>query len=163
MVGTASHSLEKNIAALRSYAARLTGNRPEADDLLNETIARYLAADGPQQTIEDEYAWLHVIMRNTWFNTLRVQKSLVPLTEECSNDMVSESAMNSAVVAREMCKAIASLPKKLQDVICAHVEDDGSPIRMGRRLGVSTVTVRTRLNTARRVLRSRLELNEAWA
>ncbi len=161
MVGTASHSLEKNIASLRSYAARLTSNRPEADDLLNETIARYLAADGAEQAIENECAWLCVIMKNTWINALRARRPTAPSPDEYSGEVVGEWYVDSLTAQCDMRRAIDSLPQKFQDVIRAHVAEDGSQERVGRRLGISGVTAWTRLQKARRVLRSRLESNDA--
>ncbi len=159
----AANDVGTYLKPLRSYAARLTGNRHEADDLLNETIARYLAAKGPERAIENECAWLYVIMKNTWVNALRARRPTGPSPDRYSGEAVGEWYVASMLAERDMRRAIDSLPQKCQDVIRAHVAEDGSPERVGRRLGISRVTAWTRLQKARRVLRSRLEPNAAWA
>ncbi len=154
---------ELDLAKLRSYAVRLTGHRDDAQDLLHDTLVRYLTARTPEAEIENTTAWLHTIMRNTWFNARRATKAKESLPKGYERGVVDEWCVDSTIVERDMRRAMDSLPKNLQDVVHAHVVEEGSSERVGRRLGISRVTARTRMQDARRALRSRLETNEAWA
>src|ERR1700760_29790 len=63
------------IDELYSYARRLTRNRSEAEDLVQETYVRALRAMGRLRPDSNLKSWLSTIMRNIWFNQLRQQRA----------------------------------------------------------------------------------------
>jgi RNA polymerase sigma-70 factor (ECF subfamily) len=56
------------IARLRGHALRLTRNHADAEDLLQDTMARAFAKFDTFQTGTDVVAWLHRIMTNIYIN-----------------------------------------------------------------------------------------------
>lgn len=56
---------------LRAFARSLCGNRDKADDLVQEAIARALAAERSYTPGTNFKAWIFTILRNLYFNDIR--------------------------------------------------------------------------------------------
>lgn len=63
--------IEKLIPDLKAYAVALCGDRDQADDLVQEAIARALEADKALKTSEDLRPWLFRVLRNYFFDEQR--------------------------------------------------------------------------------------------
>ncbi len=146
--------LEASIPVLNAYARRMTGGRPEAEDLVQETIARALAGrrgfDGANMT-----GWLLTILKNHFLNELR-KKSL----RRKRRDQVAASscgvwtaqvppAPDSRWVGQDAVEAVDRLIPEYRDVVLA-VEVEGLRYReAAARLGCPIGTVMSRLHRAR--------------
>jgi RNA polymerase sigma-70 factor, ECF subfamily len=58
---------------LYSYAMAMSKNRVEAEDLVQETYVRALQAAGRLKPDSNIKSWLFTILRNLWFNQLRMR------------------------------------------------------------------------------------------
>ena len=63
--------LEKETSRLRRYARASTGDRPRADDLVQDTLVRAITKQNCWQPGTDLRAWLFTIMHNQNVNVVR--------------------------------------------------------------------------------------------
>ncbi|WP_419903247.1 RNA polymerase sigma factor [Kiloniella sp.] len=63
--------IEKLIPDLKAYAVALCGDRDQADDLVQEAIARALEADKGLKSADDLRPWLFRVLRNYFFDEQR--------------------------------------------------------------------------------------------
>ncbi len=161
MAASLSFAIQHHIAPLQSHAVRLTGSREDAKDLLQDTLLRALMAPSASPAVENTRAWLFAVMRNQWFNTVRHNKVVEYIPETCSDEAIDPWTHDSEATAqRDIRQALAALPPRCQEAILAHLDEEGSPGQAAARLGVSSVTVRARMDEARRRLRKCLDLRD---
>jgi RNA polymerase sigma-70 factor, ECF subfamily len=67
--------LRTHAASLYPAALRITGNAPDAEDLLQETLAKALAASGRFEPGTNLNAWLRRIMINTFISGYRKRRA----------------------------------------------------------------------------------------
>ena len=75
----------EQIDGLYGYALILTRNRPEAEDLVQETYVRAIPAMGRLRADSNMKSWLFTILRNVWFNQLRSRRDR-PQTVDIDGD-----------------------------------------------------------------------------
>lgn len=66
---------------LRAFARSLTRRREQADDLVNDTVVRALAAAEQFQPRTNFKAWMFTILRNLYYNEGRKNRSMVPFDD----------------------------------------------------------------------------------
>jgi RNA polymerase sigma-70 factor (ECF subfamily) len=152
---------------LYGRAARLTGNRVDAEDLLQETMLRAYASFNSFRRGTNLEAWLHRIMANAWISKYRAsqRRPVEQLTDEFTDSQLaangaqlrggSRSAESEALerlFEEEIAAALASLPRKSQ-VVLQYACIDGLQYReIAELVGVPISTVTSRLHRARRQL-----------
>lgn len=137
------------------------GNAADARDLTQETFAKALA-HADQAPPEHLQAWLLRIARNSCLDQLRrfkVRGPLQPLSEHCAiHWQTPENQAGAAEEIRMVRQAIASLPRRLRDVLVMREYGELSCQEIGAALGIGHGTVSKRLKRARQlVLRYYLE------
>ena len=156
--------------ALYNLARWLVHDPVEAEDLVQETYARALAAAHQFQSGSNLKAWLLRILRNAFLDSRRRSKPeapdlLVGNVDEIGapEDQVadeSQSAQIRAVVADEVAQAVRALPEPWRTVILLDLEGLTEP-EMADVLGCAEGTVKSRLSRARAALRGRLASHRA--
>jgi RNA polymerase sigma-70 factor (ECF subfamily) len=152
---------------LYGRAARLTGNRVDAEDLLQETMLRAYASFSSFRRGTNLKAWLHRIMGNAWISKYRAsqRRPLEQLTGEFTDSQLagngghlrggSRSAESEALeplFEDEIASALASLPRKSQ-VVLQYACIDGLQYReIAELVGLPIGTVMSRLHRARNQL-----------
>jgi RNA polymerase sigma-70 factor (ECF subfamily) len=155
--------------ALHNLARYLTGNDTDAEDLVQETYTRALAAAHRFTPGTNLKAWLFRILRNTFISGYRrrrrdpVSGGLDTVTPAHADMGAVEGALRGdveldrlrKVVAGEIEDALMSLPEDARTVVLLDL-DGLTENEVADVLGCAVGTVKSRLSRARAALRRRL-------
>lgn len=146
-------------------ALRLVGNKPEAEDLVQETCLRAFRSLDQLKHPEAAKAWLFSILRSVFWRQAERRPSwpapvsledldaspLIPA--EAIHDLCENYSLSRELLRHEIREAILKLPLPFREaIILAHI--GGFSYReMARILDVPMGTVMSRLFRARRMLR----------
>lgn len=154
------------LEGLYGYALVLTRNHAEAEDLVQETYLRALAALGGLRAGSNMKGWLFTILRNIWLNQLRKRRNspqTVALEVRCGAAVrLLESSKNSYdhYVSQnetgQVRAAIQKLPTDFREVILLREYEDLSYQEIASVLECPVGTVMPRLARARARLRTLL-------
>jgi RNA polymerase sigma-70 factor (ECF subfamily) len=152
-----------HLPRLYRAARAWTASREEAEDLVQETIARVLSR--PRVIRGDgELAYLLRALRNTLVSQRRTEgrrPATAPLAEELGTGSRPQDDPATAAEAREVHDAIAELPEEFRDALVAVDVAGLSYEEAARALGVPQGTVTSRLFRARDRLARRLAGEDA--
>jgi RNA polymerase sigma-70 factor, ECF subfamily len=146
------------IPRLRRFAAALTGDLDQADDLVQDTCARALSRRDQWQDGTRLDSWMYRIAQNLWLDQMRAKKTRgthVEADDISGTDgrTVVENRLSLAAVSA----AMAKLPED-QRLLVALVCIDGVSYKQAAEItGVPIGTVMSRLARARRQLHAALE------
>lgn len=154
------------IDGLYSYAVALTRSRSEAEDLVQETYVRALAALGRLRADSNVKSWLFTILRNIWFNQLRQKRvaNLVAMDDDEGTVDVAEPGKDpyasyvSRVEQEQVRDAIQQLPLDFREVILLREFEELSYQEIATILDCPAGTVMSRLARARAKLRTLLSV-----
>jgi RNA polymerase sigma-70 factor (ECF subfamily) len=145
--------------SLYRYARSLCGNPSDAEELLQETYQRSLAAKRkPVVADADEIRpWLFTIMRHIWQNERRRMSRSQEILYEHVEALVSnenvELAVSRRLLVSEVRAAVDSLPLLWREIIVMRDMEDLSYAQIATVLGCPVGTVMSRLARAREALR----------
>ena len=157
---------------LYGLALHLTGNRADAEDLLQETMLKAYASFSSFRRGTNLKAWLRQIMANAWTSKYRAsqRRPLEQLTGEfteshlrlrsghmCGGSCSAESEVLEPLFEGEIAAALASLPRKSQMVLQYACIDGLTHREIAEVFGLPIGTVMSRLHRARRQLHRLLE------
>ena len=154
--------------AVWSYAYRLTTDREQADDLVQETYLKVWHF--MHRYTEDTFAkaWLFRICRNAFINEYRIKKSR-PYKQDFEDIVVYHNEddpvspryfglheeMNHSLMGDEMTRALSKLKPDFRTVVLLDLEDFTYE-EIAAILDIPIGTVRSRLHRARNVLAEKL-------
>jgi RNA polymerase sigma-70 factor (ECF subfamily) len=146
-------------ASLYRYARSLCGEPEEAEELLQETYKRALAAKRkPVAADSDEIRpWIFTIMRHVWQNERRrMARSRETLFEDATSVASGEDAelaLSRKLLISEVRTAVDSLPAMWREIIVMRDMEDLSYAEIAAILGCPIGTVMSRLARGREALR----------
>jgi RNA polymerase sigma-70 factor (ECF subfamily) len=157
-----------HLDALHHFALRLTRNRAEAEDVVQETCLRAFRAFDRFDPGTNCRAWLFTILRNVFLNRVRSQERDVLETDLGSLDAVEPTVDNrversspeeqflQSVLHGDVDRAIQTLPLMFREAVVL-VDLEGSSYREAAEvLGCPLGTVMSRLFRGRALLRRAL-------
>ena len=149
-------SILDHVPALRGYARTLCREGEGADDLVQETLLRGIAAAGSFAPGTNLRAWLLTILRNAFINEARRARIARPaLAHMASRTRSIEPAQLHAIELRELGPMLDELPPQMGRTLLL-VRLYGLTYReAAAHMAVPTGTVRSRLNRATDALLSR--------
>ena len=150
------------LAPLYNFAHWLTGNRDEAEDLVQETYVKALKGFSSFSLGTNFRAWMYRILRNTFLTSRTGLEQTVSLDDE--ENAVVEPAANddpeSLLFARadqeEIRRALEQLPVAHREIILLCDVEEMSYKEIAELVGIPMGTVMSRLSRARRAMRGLL-------
>ena len=148
--------------ALYNFARWLAHDPVEAEDLVQETYSRALAAAQRFEPGTNLKAWLFRVLRNAFIDR-RLRSQREAWVEDLDSDAEpAEPAKGEleldqirALVAEDVSAAVRALPESFRTVILLDLEGM-TEAEVASVLGCAAGTVKSRLSRARAVLRERL-------
>jgi RNA polymerase sigma-70 factor, ECF subfamily len=158
-----TQSLPAFLASLYRYARALCHDAAQAEELVQETCKRALAArrqpaaDAPDETRR----WLFTILRHVWLNQVRDRLHEPATGLECEGIAAAgmdspESILLRKLLQYEVRHAVESLPPLFREVIVLRDIEDLSYAEIAEVLECPKGTVMSRLARARGMLRRAL-------
>lgn len=151
-------------ASLYNFAHWLTGNREEAEDLVQETYVKSLKGFASFQQGTNFRAWMYRILRNTFLTSrtgLSVKMTMpLDLESDAAAMPVTSDTPESVLLARADQQAVEDalerLPVPFREVILLCDMEEMSYQEIAETLGVPIGTVMSRLSRARKSMRELL-------
>jgi RNA polymerase sigma-70 factor (ECF subfamily) len=154
--------------ALYATALRLTRNRADAEDLVQDTYVKAFRFADRFKRGTNLKAWLYTILHNTWRNRRRdASREAV----EVDSDRVEQAAaqpggpaaldtperiLMRATLDADLQAALDSLPEAFREAVWLRDVDEFSYAEMAEMLGIPIGTVMSRISRGRRLLFERL-------
>jgi RNA polymerase sigma-70 factor (ECF subfamily) len=148
--------------ALHAFAWRLAKNASAAEDLVQDTFARAIAARAQFRPGSNLKAWLFRILRNTYLDGVRRARRVIASDEasdEVSDDGPSELLRGDVeierlrgMVAEDIEAALLQLGEEARTVVLLDLEGF-TEAEIGEVMGTPPGTVKSRLSRARARLR----------
>jgi RNA polymerase sigma-70 factor (ECF subfamily) len=155
------------VDALHQFAWRLAGRANEAEDLVQETFARAIAAHEQFRAGSNLKAWLFRILRNIHLDSVRRDRRNPVNTSAAADDGSSDDGRVELlrgdlelerlrrVVADEIEAALFQLSEEARTVVLLDLEGL-SESEIAEVMGTAPGTVKSRLSRARASLRAKL-------
>ena len=149
------------IPALRRYARGLTGNKEDADDLVQDALERAWSRLALWQRRGDLRAWLFSILHNRFVDRVRsVRASPEEPMDEDGITVPVRATQSDRLEVRDLDAALARLMPDQREVLLLVAVEQMSYGQIADVLGVPLGTVMSRLSRAREQLRAELEGRE---
>lgn len=149
--------LIEQIPRLRRYARALLGDPAQADELVQETLARALARLDRWQPGTDLRAWLFTLMHHLQVDRWRRHRRESAALEQASGPDSVPDAGPAAVQVGELERALARLPAEQREVLLLIGLEGLAYRQVAEVLGIPQGTVMSRLHRAREALRAALD------
>ncbi len=144
-------------------ALRLTRNRPDAEDLVQDTLVKALRASDRFERGTNLRAWLWTILHNTWRNRLRdAGRSTVEVDSERVEEAAADPDAASAATPEQLLlresldadlrAALDSLPEVYRQAVWLRDVEEFSYAEIARMLDVPIGTVMSRISRGRRLV-----------
>ena len=149
-------------ASLYRYARSLCGERPEAEELLQETYKKALAAKRKPApaTVDQIRPWMFTIMRHVWSNERRRQARIPEIWLDDAEALEApgspEALLSQKLLVSEVREAVDSMPVLWREVVVMRDIEELSYSEIASILGCPIGTVMSRLARARSALRQLL-------
>src|SRR5258706_7692165 len=148
---------------LYGFALSLARDASVAEDLVQETYARALAARRKAAPDENLKAWLFVILHNVWRNQIRRPRPARPagdtpeLLDVADPRAGPEQELEQGRLRARLRAAIAALPDSFRQVVVLRCVEELSYQEVAAVVGCPTGTVMSRLARGRALLRRLLQ------
>jgi RNA polymerase sigma-70 factor, ECF subfamily len=153
---------------LYAAALRLTRNRSDAEDLVQDTFVKAFRFADRFERGTNLKAWLYTILHNTWRNRRRdASRDTVEVDSEQVEQAVTqlggpavadtpERILMRATLDADLQAALDSLPDAFREAVWLRDVEEFSYAEMAEMLGIPIGTVMSRISRGRRLLYERL-------
>jgi len=158
---------------LYATALRLTRNRSDAEDLVQDTFVKAFRFSNRYQRGTNLKAWLYTILHNTWRNRLRdASRDTVDVDSELVEEAASlpggpaaletpERILLRDTLDADLQAALDGLPASFREAVWLRDVEEFSYAEIAEMLGVPMGTVMSRISRGRRLLFQRLSQSPA--
>ena len=153
---------------LYATAMRLTRNRADAEDLVQDTVVRALRFQERFEPGTNLRAWLYTILHNTWRNRIRdTAREATDVDSERIEELASradgpaevdtpERALLRATMDVDLKEALDELPDAFRQAVWLRDVEEFSYAEIAKMLDVPIGTVMSRISRGRRQLYEKL-------
>ena len=145
--------LPLHVAGLRRYALALTGSRFEAEDLVQETLARAIAAAPGFRKGGNLRGWLFTIMHNAFISSVRARRTADRELDADLPELSQPPTQLNRLEIRKVLAALARQPEAQRAALVLIALEDFSYSEAAHVLGVPLGTLMSRLARGREALR----------
>lgn len=150
----------EHIDSLYNLAFRLTQNKPDAEDLVQEAVLRAYRNFAKFEEGTNFKAWVITILRNIFINEYRKRMKEPGMIDfEEVSDFISLPKISGAqeeIFSENIKSSIDKLPEELRTTVTLFYVEDFSYKEIAKIMDVPVGTVMSRLYTARQVLKGHL-------
>lgn len=145
----------EHVTALRRYAMLLVGDPHDADDLLQETLARVLVHLRTFRPVRDLRAYLYATMHNLFVDGHRRRRNTTHdiEVEEVIERLVAPASQLDRLEVRDLVRALQQIPDEQREVVLLVGLEGLSYGEAARVLDIPIGTVMSRLSRGREALR----------
>jgi RNA polymerase sigma-70 factor (ECF subfamily) len=142
---------ERNARGLWAYLARVTGDREQADDLLQETFYRFLRAASTYESESHRRNSLYRIATNLAHDARRRSQTRAPIisTGDDIENMSSADQAGATERSADLRRALASLKPRERAMLWLAYAEGASHDEIASALGVRTSSLKAMLFRAR--------------
>ncbi len=147
--------LHEHVASLRRYALVLTRNAHDAEDLVQDTLTRAIAAAHTWEPESDLRVWLFRILHNGHISNLRKAK----VRRNARMDLpepVEEESQARRIEVQQVLAALEEIPEPQRRPIVLVALEEMSYADAAKALGIPIGTFMSRLGRGRQALRRAL-------
>jgi RNA polymerase sigma-70 factor (ECF subfamily) len=153
------HILRRFEIPLLQYARRITGDREQARDVVQETFIKF-QRNGAQLQKDEPATWLFTVCRNRALNVCRKERRMMYLDEGLIETRESEQPLPFDQLEQKeatgfLLRIVATLPPRQQEVIQLKFQNDLSYQQIADIMQTSANNVGVLLHTALKTLRQR--------
>ncbi|MEI4473901.1 sigma-70 family RNA polymerase sigma factor [Frigidibacter sp. MR17.24] len=149
------HDILELLPVLRRRAWRLTRQWDAADDLVQSTLLRAIENIEKFEPGTNLRAWLSIIMRNIFYNEIRLRRREAPGRADCVSVSSRASVAPSqewVLRADEAMRAVGRLPEPFREMFRLVVIQGESYEASARICDCAMGTVKSRVNRARQMI-----------
>jgi RNA polymerase sigma factor (sigma-70 family) len=144
---------------LLQYARRITGDREQARDVVQETFIKF-QRNGAVRRQDEPATWLFTVCRNAALNVCRKERRMMHLDEQLIEARESEQPMpfnqlEPKEAAGFLLRIVATLPPRQQEIIQLKFQNDLSYQQIAKIMQTTANNVGVLLHTALKTLRQR--------
>ena len=144
---------------LLQYARRITGDREQARDVVQETFVKF-QRNGATRLEGGQATWLFTVCRNAALNVCRKERRMLYVEEQVIDAHESEQTMPFDHLEKEeavgfLLRIVATLPLRQQEVIQLKFQNDLSYEQIAEIMQTTANNVGVLLHTALKTLRKR--------
>jgi RNA polymerase sigma factor (sigma-70 family) len=144
---------------LLQYARRITGDREQARDVVQETFVKF-QRNGALRHEGDPATWLFTVCRNAALNVCRKQRRIMYIDEDLIEARESEQPMPFDQLEQQettgfLLQIVGTLPARQQEVIQLKFQNDLSYQQIAEIMQTTANNVGVLLHTALKTLRQR--------
>jgi RNA polymerase sigma factor (sigma-70 family) len=144
---------------LLQYARRITGDREQARDVVQETFIKF-QRNGALRREDEPATWLFTVCRNAALNVCRKERRMMHLDNQLIEAGESEQPMpfnqlEQKEAAGFLLRIVATLPPRQQEIIQLKFQNDLSYQQIAKIMQTTANNVGVLLHTALKTLRQR--------
>jgi RNA polymerase sigma-70 factor (ECF subfamily) len=143
-------------AELYRYAFRLTGSRPDAEDLTQHVFLTAHSRGEQLRDVGSIRSWLFAILRNSYLKAVRRRPPLPAGSLDLDIDTLPAPGAKTDIDHERLQSALDDLPEEFKIVVLMFYFEGCSYREIAERLGVPDGTVMSRLSRAKSHLRRKL-------
>lgn len=152
--------ISENIDSLYNLAIRMTQNKQDAEDLIQESVLRAYRFFHKFEKGTNFKAWIMTILRNIFINEYRKKRKEPQMVDfEKVKDFISLPEINGVqeeIFSEKTKSSIDRLSEELRTTLTLFYTENFSYKEMAKIMDVPVGTVMSRLYTARQILKKQL-------